>query len=35
MAQVASVTNLPVTTVILTDSDLDHSYKGWQVSRRV
>ncbi len=26
MAQVASVTNLPVTTVILTDSDLDHSY---------
>lgn len=26
MAQVASVTNLPVTTVILTDSDIDHSY---------
>jgi glyoxylase-like metal-dependent hydrolase (beta-lactamase superfamily II) len=26
MAQVASVTNLPLTTVILTDSDLDHSY---------
>lgn len=26
MAQVASATNLPVTTVILTDSDLDHSY---------